>query len=114
MSDYDDILLAVYRVIQERKNASPDTSYTSSLFHKGIDSILKKVGEEAAEVIIAGKGGEKDKVIYETADLLFHTLVLLAYQDISPDEIYDELRRRFGTSGITEKQSREKKPVEKS
>lgn len=113
MSD-NDIFLAVYRVIQERKTASPESSYTASLFNRGIDSILKKVGEEAAEVIIAGKGGERDKVIYETSDLFFHALVHLAYHDISPEEIYQELRRRFGTSGIAEKESRGKKPVEKS
>lgn len=113
MSD-DDILSAVYRVIQERKSASPETSYTASLFGKGIDTILKKIGEEAAEVIIAGKGGEREKIVYETADLLFHTLVLLARYDIHPEAIYEELRRRFGTSGIAEKESRGKKPVEKS
>lgn len=110
----DNIMYAVYRVIQERKSASAETSYTASLFSKGIDTILKKVGEEAAEVIIAGKGGEQEKIVHETADLFFHTLVLLANYDISPERVYEELRRRFGTSGIAEKQAREKKPVEKS
>jgi len=75
---------------------------------KGIDKILKKVGEEAAELIIAGKGGERQEIVYETADLIFHTLVLLGFHDIEPEEIYAELRRRFGVSGIEEKSSREK------
>lgn len=106
MSERDDILQAVYQVIQERKGASADTSYTASLLQKGIDKILKKLGEEATEVVIAGKGGKREEIVYETADLFFHTLVLLGYYDIDPEDIYAELRRRFGTSGIAEKASR--------
>lgn len=106
MSERDDILQAVYQVIQERKGASADSSYTASLLHKGIDKILKKLGEEATEVVIAGKGGKREEIVYETADLFFHTLVLLGYYDIAPEEIYMELRRRFGVSGIVEKASR--------
>jgi len=106
MSERDDIVQAVYQVIQERKNASADSSYTASLFRKGIDKILKKIGEEATEVVIAGKGGKREEIVYETADLFFHTLVLLGYYDIDPEEIHEELRRRFGTSGIAEKASR--------
>jgi len=106
MSERDDILQAVYRVIQERKGASADSSYTASLLQKGVDKILKKLGEEATEVVIAGKGGKREEIVYETADLFFHTLVLLGYYDIDPEEIYAELRRRFGTSGIAEKASR--------
>jgi phosphoribosyl-ATP pyrophosphohydrolase len=102
----DDILQAVYEVIQQRKTNPSDSSYTASLMQKGIDKILKKLGEEATEVVIAGKGGKRDEVIYETADLFFHALVLLGYYDIPPEEIYAELRRRFGTSGIAEKSSR--------
>jgi phosphoribosyl-ATP pyrophosphohydrolase len=102
----DTILDTLYRVIQERKTASADTSYTASLLSKGIDKILKKVGEESAELIIAGKGGVRQEIVCETADLLFHTLVLLGFYDIPPEEIYAELRRRFGTSGIAEKKSR--------
>ncbi len=108
MSERDDILQAVYQVIQERKGASADTSYTASLLQKGIDKILKKLGEEATEVVIAGKGGKREEIVYETADLFFHTLVLLGYYDIDPEDIYEELRRRFGTSGIAEKASRPK------
>ena len=104
MSDH--ILDAVYRVILDRKANPSDSSYTASLMVKGIDKILKKVGEEATEVVIAGKGGTREEVIYETADLLYHLLVLLGYCDITPDEVFDELGRRFGVSGIAEKESR--------
>ena len=100
------ILEAVYRVILDRKANPSDNSYTASLMARGIDKILKKVGEEATEVVIAGKGGTREEVIYETADLLYHLLVLLGYRDISPGEVYDELGRRFGISGIEEKASR--------
>jgi len=106
MSERDDILQAVYEVIQERKSASADASYTASLLQKGIDKILKKLGEEATEVVIAGKGGKREEIVYETADLFFHTLVLLGHYDIPPEEVYAELRRRFGTSGVAEKASR--------
>lgn len=106
MSEREDILQAVYEVILERKGALPESSYTAALFHKGIDKILKKVGEEATEVIIAGKGGSRDEIVYETADLFFHTLVLLGHYNIAPEDVYNELRRRFGTSGHAEKASR--------
>ncbi len=102
----DDILQSIYQVIRERKASPSEDSYTASLMAKGIDKILKKVGEEAAELIIAGKGGLREEIIYETADLFFHTLVLLGYHDIAPEEIYNELRRRFGVSGIAEKRAR--------
>lgn len=101
-----DILQAIYQVIQERKAHPSERSYTASLMGKGIDKILKKVGEEAAELIIAGKGGARQEIVYETADLVFHTLILLGFYDIEPEEIYQELRRRFGVSGIEEKASR--------
>ncbi len=103
----DDILQAIYQVIRERKANPSEESYTSTLMAKGIDKVLKKVGEEATELIIAGKGGARQEIVYETADLLFHTLVLLGFYDIEPEEIYIELRRRFGMSGIAEKRSRE-------
>ena len=106
MSKQDDILQAVYEVIQSRKGAPADSSYTASLMQKGIDKILKKLGEEATEVVIAGKGGKRDESVCETADLFFHTLVLLGFYDIPPEDIYAELRRRFGTSGIAEKAAR--------
>ena len=106
MAKNDDVLHALYQVIESRKGAAPDSSYTASLMHKGIDKILKKLGEEATELVIAGKGGERDETVYEAADLFYHTLVLLAYRDIPLDEVLAELRRRFGTSGHVEKAAR--------
>ena len=106
MIEEDDILQALFKTILERKANPADNSYTASLLGKGIDKVLKKLGEEATELVIAGKGGERSEIVYETADLLYHALVLLAYHDISLDEVYAELRRRFGTSGIEEKAAR--------
>lgn len=105
-SEHDDILVALYDVIQSRKGASPESSYTASLMAKGIDKILKKLGEETTELVIAAKGGVREEIVYEMADVLFHAMVMLSYRDISPQEVYDELRRRFGVSGIEEKRSR--------
>jgi len=102
----DDILQSIYQVILDRKANPSGDSYTASLMAKGIDSVLKKVGEEATELVIAGKGGDRREIVYEAADLFYHTLVLLGYHDIEPAEIYDELRRRFGISGLAEKKSR--------
>lgn len=104
-----DILEAVYQIVLERKQmADGEKSYVKSLFDKGLDKILSKIGEEATETAIAGKGGDKDEVVYEIADLYFHTLVLMGYYEIEPEKIYAELRRRFGMSGIEEKNSRTK------
>jgi len=86
----------VYGVIEARKRNPKEGSYVSGLFIKGIDRILKKVGEEAAETIIAAKNGSKDEIVYEATDLFFHTLITLAYFDITPDDISKELDRRFG------------------
>jgi len=104
----EDTLQLLFKTILERKANPTDSSYTASLLGKGIDKILKKLGEESTELVIAGKGGERDEIIYETADLLYHTLVLLAYHDVELDEVYGELRRRFGVSGIEEKALRSK------
>ena len=101
-----DILDRLSEVLEERKQAEPDSSYVAKLYAKGLDSILKKVGEEATETVIAAKGGIESEVIYETADLWFHTLVMLKHLDIEPDAILQELDRRFGLSGIEEKASR--------
>jgi phosphoribosyl-ATP pyrophosphohydrolase/phosphoribosyl-AMP cyclohydrolase len=103
-----DILDAVYHVIQERRQNPNEKSYVASLFAKGLDKILGKIGEEATETAVAGKGGNPDEIVSETADLFFHTLVLLGYYDLPPERIYAELRRRFGMSGIEEKESRSK------
>ena len=106
MSEQPHILDAIYQVILDRKSNPSDTSYTASLMQKGIDKILKKLGEEATEVVIAAKGGVREEIVYEVADLFFHTLVLLGHQDIPLEEVNAELRRRFGISGIQEKASR--------
>lgn len=101
-----DILEQVYQVVLRRRDNPSQKSYVASLFAKGLDKILGKIGEEATETAVAGKGGNTDDVVYETADLFFHVLVLLGYYDIPPERIYQELRRRFGLSGIEEKASR--------
>lgn len=104
----NDILQQLARVLEERKGADPDSSYVAKLYDKGLDAILKKVGEEATETVMAAKDGNKEQIIYETADLWFHTLVMLAHQDLSPDDVLAELGRRFGLSGLEEKANRDK------
>lgn len=99
-------LSEVAAVLEARKSAEPDSSYVAKLYHKGTEAILKKVGEEATEVVMAAKDGDADKIVYEVADLWFHTLVLLAEQNLHPDAVLEELQRRFGTSGLVEKASR--------
>ena len=94
------------KVIAVRKQGDPSASYVASLFAKGQDAILKKVAEEAAETVLAAKGGDKLQVVRETADLWFHSMVLLAWHDLGPDDVLAELRRREGISGIEEKKSR--------
>lgn len=106
MKEHDLVLQELYKVVLERKASPSDHSYTSSLLTKGIDKVLKKLGEEATELVIAGKGGERGEIVYETADLFYHALVLLAYHDIPLDDVLAELRGRFGTSGLAEKASR--------
>ena len=104
----DDILRRLAEVLEQRKQADPDSSYVAGLYAKGLDTILKKIGEEATETVIAAKGGDRDQLVYETADLWFHSLVLLAHQEISPDRVLHELERRFGLSGLEEKAARNK------
>ncbi len=102
----NDILDRLAETLEARKGADPATSYVAKLYAKGLDSILKKVGEEAAETIIAAKGGEREQIIYETADLWFHTLVMLAQAGLHPRDVLNELARREGLSGIAEKAAR--------
>jgi len=102
----NDTLDRLAEVLESRKSADPQSSYVAKLYAKGMDSILKKVGEEAAETIIAAKDGDPQKIIYETADLWFHTLVMLAHVGLHPDDILNELARREGLSGLAEKASR--------
>ncbi len=101
-----DTLRALAETIEQRRDASPDASYVARLHHKGLDAILKKVGEEATEAVIAAKGGEREQVVYETADLWFHTLVMLSASGVSVDEVLAELERRVGRSGLEEKAAR--------
>jgi phosphoribosyl-ATP pyrophosphohydrolase len=106
-----DTLNKIAKIIEERKGSDPSTSYVALLQSKGLNKILEKVGEEAIETILAArdmeKGEEKTKLIYETADLWFHTLVMLSEMGLSPQDVLNELERRFGTSGLDEKASRE-------
>lgn len=102
----DDILQRLTETIEARKAAAPETSYVARLFGKGEDAMLKKVGEEATEVVLAAKSGDKSHLVYETADLWFHCMVLLAQHGLSADDVLKELARREGISGITEKANR--------
>lgn len=99
----NDVLARLSEVIEQRKLADPDTSYVARLFHKGLDSILKKVGEEATETVMAAKDGEPAKVVYEVADLWFHSMLALSYFGLKPSDVLSELARREGLSGLEEK-----------
>ena len=98
----------LYHTLLDRKNANPETSYVSSLYHKGENSLLKKIAEEAAEFCFAVKDDDKKEIIYEAADLAFHTLIALALKNIHPEAVLEELKRREGLSGIEEKKNRKK------
>lgn len=103
----DQVLAQLAEILESRKQADPSESYVAKLYHKGLDHILKKIGEEATETVVAAKNGEADQIIYETADLWFHTLVLLAHQGLGPRQVLAELERRFGLSGLAEKAARQ-------
>ena len=103
-----EILQRLTQTIAARKGAAAETSYVAKLFSKGEDAILKKVGEEATEVLLAAKGGDRAHLVYETADLWFHCMVLLQHHGLSAVDVLDELARREGVSGIAEKKSRAK------
>src|SRR6056297_2736904 len=98
-----DTLSKLADVLEQRKSADAESSYMAKLYSKGLDAILKKIGEEATETVMAAKDGQADKIIYETADLWFHSLVLLAQQGLRPEDVLKELDRRFGLSGLEEK-----------
>ena len=105
-----DALARLAAVIESRKAANggdANASYVARLLHKGPDSFLKKIGEEATEVVMAAKdadhGGDKTKIVYEVADLWFHCMIALAHYDLRPADVIEELQRREGTSGIEEK-----------
>jgi phosphoribosyl-ATP pyrophosphohydrolase len=101
-----DTLERLAAVLEQRKHADPDSSYVAKLYHRGTDAILKKIGEEATETVMAGKDGDPDKIVYETADLWFHSMVLLAHHGLHPRDVVRELERRFGLSGLEEKARR--------
>ncbi|SBS26903.1 Phosphoribosyl-ATP pyrophosphatase [Marinomonas spartinae] len=107
---HTNVLAELAATLEQRKSANADSSYVASLHSKGLNKILEKVGEESTETIIAAKdavlSGDKSDLIYETADLWFHTLVMLSHLDLGPDAILDELARRFDLSGLEEKANR--------
>jgi phosphoribosyl-ATP pyrophosphohydrolase len=102
----NDLLERLSDILEARKGADPGSSYVASLYAKGLDAILKKVGEEATETVMAAKDGVPEKIVHEVADLWFHTLVLLAQQGLGPGDVLAELDRRFGLSGLDEKAGR--------
>jgi len=106
MSEDTDVLRRLGAVIAERKRADPASSYVAGLLAKGEEAIMKKVVEEAAETLLAARDGDKLHLVRETADLWFHSLVLLAWHGAGPEDVLAELRRREGISGIDEKKSR--------
>jgi phosphoribosyl-ATP pyrophosphohydrolase len=101
-----DVLQQLAEVLEQRKQQSADTSYVASLYAKGLNTILKKIGEEATETVIAAKDGDAQQIVYEMADLWFHCMVLLAQQGLGPDAVLQELQRRFNLSGLQEKAQR--------
>ncbi len=107
-----DVLLALAEVLEQRRHADPESSYVASLHAKGLNKILEKVGEEATETIIAAKDAisaeSNAELIGETADLWFHSMVMLSHLGLGPNDVLAELEKRFGLSGIDEKASRQK------
>jgi phosphoribosyl-ATP pyrophosphohydrolase len=116
MTSSNDSLAQLAQVIESRKGADPDASYVARLLHQGPDAILKKVGEEAGEVIMAAKdaqyGGDAQRIVSEVADLWFHCMIALAHFNLAPRDVIGELERRAGTSGIEEKALRKAKQRE--
>jgi phosphoribosyl-ATP pyrophosphohydrolase len=102
MTTSNDTLARLAAVIEARRNGDPDKSYVARLFHKGTDAILKKVGEEVTEVVMAAKDGQRDKIVGETADLWFHSMIALAQFGLTPADVLAELERREGLSGLEE------------
>lgn len=103
----NDTLTRLDEVLAARQSASPEESYTAKLFDQGLDKILEKVGEEATETLIAAKNGQTQAIVAETADLWFHSLVMLKHFGLSAQDVLDELEGRFGLSGLEEKASRQ-------
>jgi phosphoribosyl-ATP pyrophosphohydrolase len=101
-----EILQQLAQVLEQRKQESAEKSYVAGLYKKGLDAILKKIGEEATETVMAAKDDDNSKIIYETADLWFHCMVLLAHRGLTPNDVLTELQRRFNLSGLEEKARR--------
>lgn len=101
-----DVLNELAKTLEARKGADPAASYVAGLYAKGLDSILKKIGEEATEAVMAAKDGVPERIVAEVADLWFHCLILLAQQGLGPDDVLRELSRRSGVSGLEEKAAR--------
>lgn len=101
-----EILARLAMVLEERKRADPESSYVARLYAGGLDAILRKIGEEATETVLAAKDGDRGQLIHEVADLWFHTLVLLVREGLQPAAVLAELERRFGLSGLEEKARR--------
>jgi phosphoribosyl-ATP pyrophosphohydrolase len=108
----DDVLQRLAKVIESRKSGDPEKSYVARLFKRGEDAVLKKIGEEATETVLAAKDGNRDKIVAETADLWFHCLVMLVANGISPDEVLAELARREKMSGLDEFAARKSQETE--
>lgn len=110
MTTLSDVLKQLAQTLEERKQASPDSSYVANLHSKGLNKILEKVGEEAVETILAARdveaGADRSALVSETADLWFHSLVMLSHLDMGPEQVLEELRKRFNISGLDEKASR--------
>jgi len=102
----DDVLAVLGRVLAQRREADPETSYTAMLMQGGTEPVLRKIGEEATEVVLAGTGDDRGALVHEVADLWFHTLVLLAQRGLGPADVLAELERRAGVSGHEEKAAR--------
>jgi phosphoribosyl-ATP pyrophosphohydrolase len=110
----DAILSQLASVIESRRDGDPETSYVARLLARGEDAILKKIGEEATETVMAAKDGTPERIIAETADLWFHCLIMLSHYGLRPQQVLDELARRAGTSGIEEKAARKARGRERS
>ncbi len=110
-SNADAVLTALYETIEERKTADPNKSYTARLFAKGTEKLAQKLGEETVEAIIAAVTDDRARLVGESADVLYHLLVLWADRGVRPDEVLAELEARMGVSGLAEKASRKRDDV---
>lgn len=106
MNDQEDVLARLAQVIENRRGGNPDRSYVARLFHKGEDAILKKIGEESTEIVMAAKDGDRSRIVAEMTDLWFHCLIVLAQYGLQPQDVLTELARREGLSGLDEKAAR--------